>query len=426
MKKMLDYIRLIEKQKNFFKYKIEDNILRENYGNMYYLDIFCMFAHVIFLIFFHIIGVKEMFYYNIFSITWFAFNAFLLWNKKVPYIIVDLNMNFEIILHQILAVYFVGWELGFQYILFAFAVPIITFSNDSKYKKLNYIKYAVFITAFVVLKIMYVNFDFQPVYRVEENLAIVISALIVFIIFLLLNIMILRNYVQFEASIMQHKKDLEIENEQFIKMQQEVIESIAGIIESRDGSTGEHTARTTEYVKMIAMELKESNKFSDILTDKYIQHISSAASLHDIGKIATPDTILNKKGRLTDEEYTIIKKHSYEGGQIILKTLNKIEDKDYTDIAYNIATYHHERWDGKGYPHSLKGEEIPLCARIAAVADVYDALVSERCYKEKFDEETAINILKSERGMQFDADIVDAFLEIKERNKKEFSTFFSN
>ena len=147
------------------------------------------------------------------------------------------------------------------------------------------------------------------------------------------------------------------------------------------------------------------------LTEEYRSYIAMAAAMHDIGKIKIPDRILNKPGRLTDEEYDIMKKHSIYGAEIIRKTMGDIEETDYITVAYNIARYHHERYDGKGYPDGLKGEDIPLEARVMALADVYDALISERVYKKAFSVEKAREIILDGSGTQFDPCLVPLFLE---------------
>ena len=132
--------------------------------------------------------------------------------------------------------------------------------------------------------------------------------------------------------------------------------------------------------------------------------------LHDVGKIKISDVILNKPGKLTDEEFLIMRSHVVEGGKLIAETLKDVSGNTYLNIAKDVATYHHERWDGKGYVAGLKGEEIPLSARIMAIADVFDALVSKRSYKEPFTYEQAINILKEESGTHFDPKLIEVFL----------------
>ena len=193
------------------------------------------------------------------------------------------------------------------------------------------------------------------------------------------------------------------------KIQQSVISSLATVVEERDENTGEHIQRTSEYVRMLSDAMKADSRYVSVSAE-FLNNVQLAAPLHDMGKIRIPDAILNKPGRLTDEEYAVIKRHSAYGAEIIEKTLQVIEEEDYYNVAKNIARHHHERWDGKGYPDGLKGGEIPLEARIMALADVYDALVSKRVYKEAFSKEKACEILREGAGTQFDPDLTRLFL----------------
>ncbi|MGN0506685.1 MAG: HD domain-containing phosphohydrolase, partial [Lachnospiraceae bacterium] len=203
------------------------------------------------------------------------------------------------------------------------------------------------------------------------------------------------------------------------EIQEQVIIGMATLIETRDNSTGKHVKSTRMYVEMIANALKEKGLFPDILSDEYILNLSKAAPLHDVGKIKVSDAILRKPGKLTDEEYHEMKKHTVLGGQVVKEIIGGVEDVEYVKIASEIASYHHERWDGKGYPSGLAGEEIPLCARIMAVADVFDALYEERCYKEPVRPvDKVMEIMWENRGTQFDPVITDVFLELKPRVKK--------
>ena len=193
------------------------------------------------------------------------------------------------------------------------------------------------------------------------------------------------------------------------KIQQSVISSLATVVEERDENTGEHIQRTSEYVRMLSDAMKADSRYVSVSAE-FLNNVQLAAPLHDMGKIRIPDAILNKPGRLTDEEYAVMKRHSAYGAEIIEKTLQVIEEEDYYNVAKNIARHHHERWDGKGYPDGLKGGEIPLEARIMALADVYDALVSKRVYKEAFSKEKACEILREGTGTQFDPDLTRLFL----------------
>ena len=198
------------------------------------------------------------------------------------------------------------------------------------------------------------------------------------------------------------------------KLQSHVIDSLATLIETRDTSTGEHVIRTKRYVKIIANELRKKDKYKGILTKEYVSYIENAAPLHDIGKIAVSDTILLKPGKLTTEEFEKMKQHTTKGGNVIKDIFSEMENDEFLHIAEEIAMSHHEKWNGTGYPQGLKGEEIPLPARIMAVADVFDALVSVRCYKEPMPPEQALDIIISESGTHFDPDIIDTVKDLRE------------
>ena len=210
------------------------------------------------------------------------------------------------------------------------------------------------------------------------------------------------------------------EKEEKSLMQQNVIEDLADVVETRDLETGDHIKRTKLYVNIIANALKETDKYKEKLTEEYIELMTNAAPLHDIGKIGVSDIILKKKGRLTDEEFNIMKTHTTIGGEIINKILNDLKDERYLNMAYDIAIAHHEKWNGSGYPKGLKEEEIPLSARIMAIADVFDALVSKRCYKEPMPFDDAVNIIIKDAGTHFDPYIVEVFKNILPEFKEAY------
>lgn len=197
-------------------------------------------------------------------------------------------------------------------------------------------------------------------------------------------------------------------------MQQQMIYSFANIIESRDDVTGQHVKRTSAYVRLIAEELKSNGFYADELDDTTLEYICMAAPIHDIGKLKIPDSILCKPGKLTKSEYNVIKSHTIRGEEIIQKTMTNLEDEEFLHYAKNVALYHHERWDGTGYPMGLSGRNIPLCARIMAVADVFDALVSKRSYKNSLSLEDAFDQLEKASGTQFEPLIVELFINQKE------------
>ena len=194
---------------------------------------------------------------------------------------------------------------------------------------------------------------------------------------------------------------------ELIKTKNAVIFGLAKLAESRDNDTGEHLERIRLYVTILARELAENREDFD---DQVIHDIGLASSLHDIGKVGIPDSILLKPGRLTAEERGIMEIHTLIGGECLDAIQARLGDNEFMSIARQIAYYHHERWDGTGYPHALKGNEIPLVARIVAVADVYDALTSKRPYKNAMTHKDSRDIIVSGSGKHFDPEIVGAFL----------------
>lgn len=195
------------------------------------------------------------------------------------------------------------------------------------------------------------------------------------------------------------------------KIQQSIISSLATVVEERDSNTGGHIQRTGDYVLELVEAMKMLPRYAN-LPAQFFRNVVLAAPMHDIGKIRIPDAILNKPGKLTEEEFSIMKKHAVYGEKIIQRTMKDVEEKEHFAVACNIARYHHERYDGKGYPDGLQGENIPLEARIMALADVYDALVSERVYKKAFSREKAREIIREGAGTQFDPELVPVFLQV--------------
>ena len=186
---------------------------------------------------------------------------------------------------------------------------------------------------------------------------------------------------------------------------------MANMVENRDSDTGAHIQKTAEYVKIIVEGAKNKGYYANQITPDFIAAVIRSAPLHDVGKINISDTILNKPGKLTTEEYDIMKTHTLIGKKIIDDAVGTFDDENYLKEARNMATYHHERWDGKGYPEGLSGEDIPLSARIMAIADVFDALISPRVYKDPFPFDKAISIIKENSGSQFDPKLVEVFLD---------------
>ncbi len=203
-------------------------------------------------------------------------------------------------------------------------------------------------------------------------------------------------------------------HERVSSMQSGMITFMAEVVENKDDNTGGHIRRTAKYVEHIAKELKRQGVYSTVLTDRYMTDMVVAAPLHDIGKIHIPDAVLNKPGKLTEEEFEIMKTHTTAGEELLTHAKAELGESGYLNTAVEMAAYHHEWWNGKGYPYGISGEEIPLCARIMAVADVFDALTSRRCYKDAMPLEKAYAIIREESGTHFDPFVVEAFLAVAE------------
>ena len=185
-----------------------------------------------------------------------------------------------------------------------------------------------------------------------------------------------------------------------VEMQEKLVLGMATMVEGRDNSTGGHIKRTSDCIRILVDEIKKDNFLG--LDDVFCQNLIKAAPMHDLGKITVDDAVLRKPGKFTPEEFAIMKTHAAEGARIVAQILDGTDDEGFAKIAVNVAHYHHERWDGSGYPKGLKGEQIPLEARIMAIADVYDALVSKRVYKESMSFEQANKIIMEGMGSQFD------------------------
>ena len=231
------------------------------------------------------------------------------------------------------------------------------------------------------------------------------------------------SFVKMAEDSVDYIKDIRKKSKEISTIHNALIFTLADMVESRDKCTGQHIRKTAAYAKIIMEELKREGTYKAQLTDSFIENVINSAPLHDIGKIKVPDAVLNKPGRLTDEEFSLMKKHTSTGGDIITHIIDTLPDSDYLNESRNLATYHHEKWNGTGYPNGLSGEAIPLSARIMAVADVFDALVSNRSYKKGFPYDKAFDIIREGRGTHFDPLIVDAFFAAQESVLKIADSF---
>lgn len=227
----------------------------------------------------------------------------------------------------------------------------------------------------------------------------------------------LDNYkVNLEKELSEKNKVIQQNNEKTLRLQNGIIYGLANLIESRDGSSGEHVKRTSIYVEMIAKAAQKQGLYGAILNDNYIETLKKVAPLHDIGKILVSDLILKKRGALTKDEMDEIKVHVEQGERVIKEVFQFMEDDVYyVKMACEVATYHHEWWNGEGYCKGLAGDMIPLSARIMAIADVFDALISERCYKKAYSIDESFKIIQENSGSHFDPTLVNIFMSLRQQ-----------
>ena len=221
------------------------------------------------------------------------------------------------------------------------------------------------------------------------------------------HIKLIRNYNE------QLKSEVIKKTENIVEMQNRLVMGMATMVEGRDNSTGGHIRRTSDVVRFLVDEMKKDSSLN--LSEEFYNNLIKAAPMHDLGKITIDDAILRKPGKFTPEEFEVMKTHAPEGARIVHQILCGTNDDEFMKIAVNVAHYHHERWDGSGYPNGLKGERIPLEARVMAIADVYDALVSKRVYKESMSFEVANNIILDSMGKHFDKQLEKYYLSAKDR-----------
>ncbi len=227
------------------------------------------------------------------------------------------------------------------------------------------------------------------------------------------------HHLRIESLINKQTQLLKLRTQELEQLNTSIISIIAELVENRDKLTGEHIDRSTKYLRILINAMIERKVYSDELKQWDKEAAIASARLHDVGKITISDVILNKPGKLTKEEYELIKAHTTTGEQIIDYMIKQTNGGIFLHYAKFFAGYHHEYWDGSGYPRKLKGTEIPLQGRIMAIVDVYDALVSERVYKPAFSHEESVRIIMSEKGKHFDPKIADVFFEIQDKFRME-------
>ncbi len=225
--------------------------------------------------------------------------------------------------------------------------------------------------------------------------------------------------IKLQLEVDEYRKDLEGTLNQKTKFIENLLDaitiSISELVGCRDGFTGHHIKRTKEYCKILAQKMLDLGFYAEELTKGFIEDLYRSAALHDIGKVGIADDVLGKPGKYTEEEFLVMQQHTKLGAEIIKRATEQVGAVDFLKIAHDMALYHHEKWSGNGYLEKRKGDEIPLCARILSVVDVYDALTSKRPYKEPFSHKKTVEIIVEESGLMFDPKIVEAFLQCKEQ-----------
>lgn len=217
-----------------------------------------------------------------------------------------------------------------------------------------------------------------------------------------------------EREVTRKTRDLRRSYETIKKIQAASVFALARLAESRDGETGDHLKRIQQYCRVLSEQLAKRSRYASHMTEQYIEDLVQCCVLHDIGKVSVSDSVLFCAEKFTPQEFAEMKKHTVRGGEALDQAAKEVgEDNHYLLLGRDVAWYHHERWDGQGYPKGLKGEEIPLAARIVAVADVYDALTTKRRYKTAYSHELAVATIRDASGTHFDPEVVKAFLEVE-------------
>ncbi len=232
---------------------------------------------------------------------------------------------------------------------------------------------------------------------------------------------VMKKRVENQIALAEYERSLEARVEEKVEEIESMYDlmtvSFAGLVESRDGVTGGHLKNTSLYFNLFIHHLMQLPEYADELPENLVKRACRSAPLHDVGKIAIEDAVLRKEASLSKEEFEKMKMHSIIGGDIFAFIKERIPDREFAEVAEKIARYHHEKWNGSGYPDGVKGEDIPLVARIMSIVDVYDALTSKRPYKEPFSHERAVEMITEKSGTDFDPDLVKEFVRIQDKVK---------
>ena len=312
---------------------------------------------------------------------------------------------------------------------FIFFVTFFFFTIIPDFKPQVFITYAVLYFLGTMILLIIKNQNLNEYYGVPSHV------LNIFIIILVTKILLYNSKVRtfvntyeinkLNENLLSAKQELQNYNnnlekmvlektDRIVELKNAVMETIAELVERRDDATGGHITRTSMFLRKFINAVLESGLYKNQTSSWKIEQMILSAQLHDVGKIAIDDAILRKPGKLTNEEFDTMKKHTILGGEIIKDIQKKAGEQEFLDYAFIFAVYHHEKWDGSGYPYGKMSKDIPLPARLMAIIDVYDALISERPYKKPFTHEEAINIIKEGKGIHFDPLLTDIFLPVSD------------
>ena len=352
-----------------------------------------------------------------------------------------------IVCYLLIAGFYILWEFTInsagtiEQIPFMFFVTIFLFSFLPDFKPKIFITFAILYFLATIFILIQKNQNFNDYFGVQSH--IINIFLIIIVTKIILYNSKVRTFVnthqinQLNENLINANKEIEIQKEELreynnnleemvkektekiVELKNAVLETIADLVEQRDNITGGHISRTSRFLSIFVDALLANGLYEDQTAEwkNNKNEIVLSAQLHDVGKIAIEDNILLKPGKLTEEEFEKMKKHTIFGGEIIRKIQTKTSDREFLDYANIFAVYHHEKWDGSGYPYGKAGNDIPLPARLMAIIDVYDALTSERPYKKAFTHNEAVNIINDGRGTHFDPILTDLFLSVSEQFK---------
>ena len=324
------------------------------------------------------------------------------------YVLVEYSLNFSVTI--------VTAEV-FSYIFF---IKIFLFTIVPDFRPRIFITFAVLYYALSFYTLTLINMPADKLFLLQLRILNLFS--FIFITKILLYNSKVKTFVNtFKINEINNNLEKMVQDKtlKIVELKNAVLETISELVERRDNATGGHISRTSVLLQIIINKMIENGLYSKETSLWNVEQMILSAQLHDVGKISIDDSILRKPGKLTDDEFEIMKNHTILGGEIIKEIQKKSGEREFLDYAYTFAVYHHEKWNGSGYPYSIAGKKIPLHARLMAIIDVYDALISERPYKKPFTHEEAIIIIKDGKGSHFDPILTELFLSVSKEFRKK-------